>query len=131
MAKTRVFVKCLYKENFTVFFLSLRVFIVCAKLIKMWKRVKGNILNNNTQLRLQNEIRICYISKTTATQSSYNLKLIKTQKMSSPLTYNHDSNFITDFVVNKLQGRRTSGSRPVLCSFNAKVSKHRTEQDPH
>lgn len=34
-AKIRVFVKCLYKENFTVFFLSLRVFIVCAKLIKM------------------------------------------------------------------------------------------------
>lgn len=34
-AKMSVFVKCLYNENFTVFFLSLRVFIVCAKLIKM------------------------------------------------------------------------------------------------
>lgn len=30
-AKMSVFVKCLYNENFTVFFLSLRVFIVCAK----------------------------------------------------------------------------------------------------
>lgn len=35
IVKMSVFVKCLYNENFIVFFFSFRVFIVCVKFIKM------------------------------------------------------------------------------------------------